>query len=51
MTHNWDPNRSVPDPDAPGAQISANDLFNRESQGLKNPRPGTPEWAKANALA
>ncbi|HVK09187.1 MAG TPA: hypothetical protein VM597_10460 [Gemmataceae bacterium] len=51
LTHKWDPTQLVADPDAPGAQITVDQLFLRQSQGLKNPRPGTPEWAKVNELA
>ena len=51
MTHNWDPTRLLDDPAAPGARVTADQLFLRESQGLKNPRPGTADWARANDLA
>lgn len=51
ITHQWDPKKKVADPDNPGVEIESEQLFVRQSQGLGNPRPGDPNWAKVNALA
>ena len=51
VTHQWDPNKRIPDPKNPGSQIRMEDGYTRDSQGLTNVGPNDPNWDKVNDLA
>lgn len=51
VTHQWDPQKRIDDPANPGTQITMEDAFTRDSQGLTNVSPNDANWAKVNALA
>jgi hypothetical protein len=51
FTHSWDPLKRIDDPKNPGTQITMADAYERDSKGLTNAVPGSPNWAEVNAIA
>ena len=51
LTHQWDPTKKIADPLNPGVQISMEDGYNRDSQGLANVKKEDANWAKVDAVA
>jgi len=51
VTHQWDAAKKIDDPLNPGAQITMEDAYNRDSQGLANAKPGDANWKKVDDLA
>jgi len=51
ITHQWDPQKRIPDPRNPDVPITMEDAYNRDSQGLGNAKPGDAKWAKVDQLA
>jgi ABC-type transport system involved in multi-copper enzyme maturation permease subunit len=51
ITHQWEPQKRINDPRNPDVQITMEDAYNRDSQGLGNAKPGDSKWAKVDQLA
>jgi hypothetical protein len=51
VTHSWNPTKRIDDPVNPGTQITMLDAYDRDSKGLTNAMPGSPNWAKVNEIA
>jgi ABC-type transport system involved in multi-copper enzyme maturation permease subunit len=51
VTHSWNPTRRIDDPENPGAQITMQDAYDRDSKDLTNAVPGTEKWKKVDELA
>jgi ABC-type transport system involved in multi-copper enzyme maturation permease subunit len=51
VSHKWEPGKKIDDPLNPGAQLTMEDAYNRDSQGLANARPGDANWKRVDELA